>query len=195
MGELLRRRGLILASDEDAPLYSFLDRDFTIAAAASGAPRSYLEVNDGNRFQYLSGRRGSDYQAYANLTNTQVSNSISSWPTIFEIHAGDTVLFRLKDIYLYCGAGSSYAGYVNVSLRDQSNNALTGFYGSTSDPNNPLYIKGGSNKRIDVLEKTVEVSSDYSLAAIAFYGYGTHQTIKVGINCSVEIYVNGVRYI
>lgn len=195
MGELLRRRGLILASDEDAPLYSFLDRDFTIAAAADGAPRSYLKVGNGNRFNYLSGRRGSSFQAYVNLSTTAVSNSISSWPTIFEVHAGDTVLFRLKDIYLYCNASSSYAGYVNVALRNQSNSALTGFYGSTSDTSNPLYIEGGSHKSIEVLEKTVEVSNDYSLAAISFYGNGTTQTIKVGVNCSVEIYVNGVRYI
>ena len=184
-----------MTSDEDAPLYSFLDRDFTIAAAASGVPRSYLKVDDGNRFQFFAGRRGASYQAYVNLSAIQVSNSISNWPTIFEVHAGDTLLFRLVNSYLYCTQSSKYAGYVNVSLRDQSNSALTGFYGSTSDTSNALYIKGGSNKSIDVLEKTVEVSSDYSLAAIAFYGYGTTQACRTGINTSVEIYVNGVRYI
>lgn len=177
------------------PLYTFDSRNFTINS--SNSPTSYLKVSDGNHIKYYARNRGSSFQAYFSLTNTATSFQ-SSWPAMFTLHTGDTVVLKLKNIYLYSNQGTSYHGYVNFRLK--TSGTETNIIGWNANPdetdtNYVLHINGKETKRIDELSKTVQLTGNKNVGSFCVYNGGSGQAMYITLEADIELYVNGVRYI
>ena len=191
----MRRRAMMAAANsEPAPLFTFNDRDFTIATVNSR--REYLQVSNGNHFKFYNYRGGGNDTAYASPTNTQ--KNAPNWAALFNVAAGDEIVMKLKNGYVETNLTSGKV-FINTSLRNTMGARLWGWTSNTEE--SPLYIDTSITNRIDFDELTIDVTpdSDASVACIMFYSWGawasgTHYT-DITFECDWEVWVNGVRYI
>lgn len=177
------------------PLYLFNDRDFTIATV-SGI-REYLQVSGRNRFKFYNYRGGANDWCYASPTNT--TKTTPSWPAIFSVNAGDTVVLKLKNGYVKTDRTDGKV-FVNTSLRNTSGARLWGWV--EADNTNPLYIDTSVSNRVDFTELTMTITPDSnaSIGCLMFYSWGdfqsgTTQYTEITFECDWEVWVNGTRYI
>lgn len=192
----MRRRAMMQAvNSEPAPLFTFNDRDFTIATVSSH--REYLQVSNGNRFKFYNYRGGGSDTAYASPTNTQ--KTAPRWSPIFNVAAGDEIVMKLKNGYVET-ARTSGEVFINTSLRNTTGARLWGWTSNTSE--SPLYIDTSVTNRIDFSELTMTITptNSASVACIMFYSWGafqsgTTQYTQITFECDWEVWVNGIRYI
>ena len=194
MGDILRRRAMMAAANGgNKPLYSFETRDFLIyQTGSSSAGRSHLQFSDGNHFLYYARNRGDSYQAYADFENTSVSR-VTTWPGMFALNAGDELVIKLKNGYVYSNQSASYNGYAQFSLVDSAGTFIGGWTGSASDE--PLYVVGKQRKEFTELVYSKTIEADTTAYSFKFCTYGSGQAMYITLDADLEVYVNDVRYI
>lgn len=190
MGDILRRRGMMVETNAGQQLITF--PDLTNYSYNPDVSQCKITVSNGNHFYYAGYRRGSAGTCYLNETTAQLA-APSGWPSMIDLHAGDELVMKLKNVTLYCAKTSSYNGYAQVTLRDASNTFIAGWGGN--DSTSPLYVVGQQRITYDELIYTKTITDDTSVCMLRFYEYGTHQAIQIQLTCDLEVYVNGVRRI